>query len=150
MCDKRPCTQLRTKLVCVYTQYAIKLVVYLIVRLTVDRTSLNSGPFRGRIFLVFLCLFILIPALKAQEKPYFVTYSHDLEEPGNLEIETKSTLGQPAGSNNFGALTTELEYGVTGWWTSEFYLDGQATAQESAILTGFRFENRFRPLMREH
>lgn len=88
--------------------------------------------------------------LQAQEKPYFVTYSHDLEEPGNLEIETKTALGQPAGSHRYGATASELEYGVKAWWTSELYLDGQATAQDSTIYTGFRLENRFRPLMREH
>ena len=91
-----------------------------------------------------------IPALHAQEKPYFVTYSHDLEEPGNLEIETKTALGQPLDSNRFGATAAELEYGVRAWWTSELYLDGQTTGQESTIFTGFRLENRFRPLMREH
>src|SRR5436190_18601306 len=37
--------------------------------------------------------------LQAQESPYFVTYDHHLEEPGNLEIETSSTVGVPrAGS----------------------------------------------------
>jgi hypothetical protein len=86
----------------------------------------------------------------AQEKPYFVTYSHDLEEPGNLEIETKTTLGRPDGANHFGALATEFEYGARAWWTTELYLDGQTTANESTIPTGFRWENRFRPLMKEH
>jgi hypothetical protein len=38
----------------------------------------------------------------------------------------------------------EFEYGVMGWWTTELYLDGQATANDSAIFTGFRWENRFR------
>lgn len=94
--------------------------------------------------------FLLLRPAPAQEKPYFVTYSHDLEEPGNLEVETKTALGQPDGGNHFGALATEFEYGVRAWWTSELYLDGQATAQDSAILTGFRIENRVRPLMREH
>jgi hypothetical protein len=79
-----------------------------------------------------------------------VTYSHDLEEPGNLEIETKTALGQPAGSHRYGATASEFEYGVRAWWTSELYLDGQATAQDSTIYTGFRLENRVRPLMREH
>jgi hypothetical protein len=46
--------------------------------------------------------------------------------------------------------TTEFEYGVTAWWSSEFYLDGQATWDDSTIFTGFRWENRFRPLLREH
>ena len=86
----------------------------------------------------------------AQEKPYFVTYSHDLEEPGNLEIETKTALAHPKDGDRFGALATELEYGVRAWWTSELYVDGQTTPEDSTLLTGVRFENRFRPLMREH
>lgn len=89
-------------------------------------------------------------AAHAQEKPYFVTYSHDLEEPGNLEVETKAALGKPNGGNRFGADATEFEYGVCAWWTSEFYLDGQSTGQDSTLFTGFRIENRVRPLMREH
>jgi len=86
----------------------------------------------------------------AQDKPYFVTYSHDLEEPGNLEIETKTALARPEHGHHFGALATELEYGMRAWWTSELYLDGQATAGDSTLYTGFRLENRFRPLMREY
>jgi hypothetical protein len=88
--------------------------------------------------------------LHAQEKPYFVTYSQDLEEPGNLEIETKTALGQPDGGGRFGATALEFEYGVLAWWTSEVYLDSQTTAGDSTIFTGFRLENRVRPLMTEH
>ncbi len=87
---------------------------------------------------------------RAQEKPYFVTYSYDLEEPGDLDIETKTALARPDGSNRFGASALELEYGVFAWWTSELYLDGQATAKDSTIFTGFRLENRIRPLMHDH
>ncbi len=100
------------------------------------------------------CAAVLVAGLAAgaaaQEKPYFVTYSHDLEEPGNLEIETKTALGKPDGGNHFGALATEFEYGARAWWTTELYLTGQSTANESTIPTGFRWENRFRPLMNEH
>jgi len=109
-----------------------------------------SGVNRQPLFVVFLSLFALIPTIRAQEKPYFVTYSQDLEEPGNLEIETKTALAEPGQSHRYGALATELEYGVKAWWTSELYLDGQATAQDSTLFTGFRLENRVRPLMREH
>src|SRR5579864_1255642 len=94
--------------------------------------------------------FSCIPATQAQEKPYFVTYSHDLEEPGNLEIETKTALAQPGQSHRYGATAFELEYGARAWWTTELYLDGQATAGDSTLFTGFRLENRVRPLMREH
>jgi hypothetical protein len=103
------------------------------------------------LFLLVLCSSILpATSARAQEKPYFVTYSHDLEEPDNLEIETKTAIGQPDGANTFGAMAMELEYGARAWWTTELYLDGQTTSEESTIFTGFRFENRFRPLMREH
>lgn len=100
------------------------------------------------------CAGVLLAGLAAgaaaQEKPYFVTYSHDLEEPGNLEIETKTALARPQGGDRFGATATELEYGVRAWWTSELYVDGQTTPADSTLLTGFRLENRFRPLMGEH
>ncbi|MGA2349903.1 MAG: hypothetical protein ABSF70_05660 [Terracidiphilus sp.] len=79
-----------------------------------------------------------------------MTYSHDLEEPGNLEIETKTALAQPYSGNRYGATAMELEYGTRAWWTTELYLDGQATGSDSTIFTGWRLENRIRPLMRDH
>ena len=104
---------------------------------------------RGAVLAVCLVIFVP-PNGRAQDKPYFVTYSHDLEEPGNLEIETKSAVGQPNGGNPFGATAMELEYGTRAWWTTELYLDGQATGSDSAVFTGWRLENRIRPLMRDH
>lgn len=93
---------------------------------------------------------ILQPRAEAGEGPFFVTYSHQMEEPGNLEVTTKNINGEPAGGNRFVASALEFEYGLKGWWTTEVYLDGQATAADSTIFTGFRWENRFRLLMREH
>jgi hypothetical protein len=86
----------------------------------------------------------------AQETPYFVTYSHHLEEPGNLEIEMNSTYGTQQHGNDFIAPWVEFEYGAKAWWTTEFYLDWQGTFHDSALFTGFRWENRFRPLLHEH
>ena len=79
-----------------------------------------------------------------------MTYSHVLEEPGNLEIASQSVYAHPKNANPFTAETIELEYGVTAWYTAEAYLQGQSTAHDSTIFTGFRFENRFRPLRSEH
>jgi hypothetical protein len=87
---------------------------------------------------------------RAQEPPYFVTYSHAMEEPGNLEIEFKGTQAAPKNDNAFGGATVEFEYGAKAWWTTEVYLSGQTTANDSTIFTGFRWENRFRPLLSEH
>jgi hypothetical protein len=89
-------------------------------------------------------------ACHAQEPPYFVTYSHSLEEPGNLEIAFKGVQASPKYANPFVSETMELEYGVKGWWTTELYLAGQHTSNDSTIFTGYRWENRFRPLLREH
>jgi hypothetical protein len=88
--------------------------------------------------------------LAAQENPYFVTYDHNLEEPGNLEVEYFSTFGTQRGDNDFHAFWLEFEYGVNAWWTTELYLDAQTTFRDSTIFTGVKWENRFRPLQREH
>jgi hypothetical protein len=101
-------------------------------------------------FFVFVFSVFSPPPAQAQENPYIVAYDHYLEEPGNLEIEYFSTLGTQRGGNNFHAFWAEFEYGATAWWTTEFYLDGQATFNDSTVFTGFRWENRFRPLKREH
>jgi hypothetical protein len=86
----------------------------------------------------------------AAQENYFITYSHQMEEPGNLELATKNVSGFPAGGNSFLGSAVELEYGVKASWTSELYLDGQSTTRESTLFTGFRLENRVRPLLREH
>jgi hypothetical protein len=109
--------------------------------------------FRFRSWLLFLLLPLggCFPlTARAQESPYIVAYDHYLEEPGNLEIEYFSTFGTQHAGNNFHSFWTELEYGATAWWTTEFYLDGQTTFDDSTIFTGFRWENRLRPLKREH
>ena len=96
-------------------------------------------------------LLALTPAVFAQDTPYFVTYDHHLEEPGNLEISVSNNLGIPrTGQPVFAAPLLELEYGVKAWWTTEFYLEGQSRERDSTIFTGWRLENRFRPLAREH
>jgi len=100
--------------------------------------------------LALLFAFLVASPGWAQERPYFVTYSHEMEEPGNLEIEMYNAVGKPPGGNRFLGSTTEFEFGAKAWWTTEFYLDGQTTWHDSTIFTGYRWENRFRPLLREH
>jgi hypothetical protein len=83
---------------------------------------------------------------QAPEPPYFVTYSDVLEEPGNLEIASQNLGAAPKNTNPFYSQTVEFEYGVTAWYTTEVYLQGQSTVNDSTVFTGFRWENRFRPL----
>ena len=100
---------------------------------------------------LFLLSGILSAApLCAQEVPYFVTYSHHMEEPCSLEVETKSAVGRPTGGNRFIGNATEFEYGTTAWWTTEVYVDTTHTFNENTVFGGFRIENRVRPLFREH
>lgn len=98
----------------------------------------------------FVLAVLFLQQAKAQESPYIVTYDHYLEEPGNLEVEYFSNFGTQRGGNNFHAYWVEFEYGATAWWTTELYLDGQTTFNDSTIFTGFRWENRISPLRREH
>ena len=97
-------------------------------------------------------LFVLLSVCAAaQESPYFVTYDHHLEEPGNLEIEAFGTAGVTrAPQPGYIAPYAEFEYGLKAWWTTELYLEGQSTWGDSTIFTGWRLENRLRVLAREH
>ncbi len=104
-------------------------------------------------YLALLTLLLGVVGLEgsqAQENPYFVAYDHNLEEPGSLEVETFSNFGTQRQGNQFFSYWTEFEYGATAWWTTEFYLDAQSTIDDSTVFTGYRWENRFRPLKNEH
>lgn len=119
-----------------------------------DRGSTREGyrSLSTRTFTLQLCLCATLFSARsiAQESPYIVTYDHYLEEPRSLEVEYFSTFGTQRGGNDFHAFWAELEYGATAWWTTELYLDGQTTFDDSTVFTGFRWENRFRLLQREH
>ena len=103
-----------------------------------------------RPFLIALIFYLYSRTSTAQESPYIVAYDHYLEEPGSLEVEYFSTFGTQRGGNDFHAFWAEFEYGATAWWTTELYVSGQTTFNDSTILTGTRWENRFRLLQREH
>lgn len=105
---------------------------------------------RFTLYLPALFLLIVAKPARTQENPYIVAYDHNLEEPGNLEVEYFSTFGTQRGGNDFHSFWSEFEYGATAWWTTELYLDGQTTFGDSTVLTGFRWENRVRPLKNEH
>jgi len=125
-----------------------------------ERERLMPGLLRFRVathlqygaVLLFLGIAAMIGAApaSAQESPYIVTYDHYLEEPGSLEVEYYSTFGTQHAGNDFHAFWAEFEYGVKAWWTTELYVDGQSTFNQSTIFTGFRWENRFRLLQQEH
>src|SRR5256885_4367241 len=77
-----------------------------------------------------------------QERAYFVTYDHYLEEPGNLEIAIANTSGLPRGDHgSYHAPWLEMEYGINGWWTTELYVEGVTTSRDGGGFGGWRLEN---------
>ena len=110
---------------------------------------MGSKASLASLFVLLLLVIVRLPAA-AQESPYTVTYDHYLEEPGSLEVEYFSTFGTQRGGNDFHSYWAEFEYGATAWWTTELYLDGQSTFNDTTIFTGFRWENRIRLLKGEH
>ena len=84
---------------------------------------------------------IIVPS--CDRVPYIVTYDHYMEEPGSLEVEYFSTFGTQRGGNDFHAFWSEFEYGVTAFWTTEFYIDAQTTFNDSTLFTGFRGRTAF-------
>jgi len=107
---------------------------------------------RSSVGLLLVCILLVsAPSAYAQERAYFVTYDHYLEEPGNLEVALATTTGLPKrGHSAYTAPWLELEYGITGWWTTELYVEGLATRRDGSAFTGWRWEHRFRPLKGEH
>lgn len=104
----------------------------------------------GRKLWIATIFLVSAPAARSVEGPFFITYTHQMEEPGNLEMSIKADTGSPSGGNRFFGAAAELEYGIQGWWTTELYLDGQSTIDQSTIFTGYRWENRFRIVPGEH
>jgi hypothetical protein len=115
-----------------------------------DRKKWQASVRWQRKLLAITPVFLALTPGWADEGPFFITYTHQMEEPGNLEIASKNVTAKPGDGHRFLGGSTELEYGVKAWWTSELYLDGQVTAGEGALFTGYRWENRFRLLPREH
>jgi len=109
---------------------------------------------RSPLLLHALSLLLILAAFSGgalAQNPYFVTYDHHLEDEGDLETSFFTMVGLPrTGQRTYVAPLGEIEYGVRDWWTSSLYLEGQSTAGDSTIGTGWRFENRFRPLQTEH
>ncbi len=104
-----------------------------------------------RLLTVFFSSMLFVLPAAAQYSPYFVTYDHQLEEPGNLEITSQATVGiQKHDLPYYWAPLAELEYGATGWWSTSLYLEGASQSNDATVFTGFRLENRFRPLKSEH
>ncbi|MDP9039672.1 MAG: hypothetical protein M3O02_10435 [Acidobacteriota bacterium] len=117
----------------------------------IGHRSVKYAAFLGIVRVVVLLSLASVPvAGYAQELPYFVTYTHHMEEPGSLEVAANPLFGRPDGGHRFVGLPLEVEYGTRAWWTSELYLEGQTTVEDSTVFTGVRIENRLRPLLREH
>ena len=111
----------------------------------------TESPARVAGVAVLLLLGLLAAPASAQQSPYFVTYDDHMEEPGNLELSVFNTTGiRGNGQPAYTAPFLEVEYGVKAWWTVELYLEGQKTLNDSTIFTGWRLENRWRPLAGEH
>src|SRR5579883_2614362 len=68
--------------------------------------------------------FLPQPFCQAGEGPFFITYTHQMEEPGNLEFGTKNVTGRPSGGDRFMGTTEEFEYGVTAGWHASCAPDG--------------------------
>jgi hypothetical protein len=102
------------------------------------------------LFSTFILLSVCAYAQNEVHSPYFVPYDHYMEEPGDLDIEFDTVVGQSHDINTFVAGAPQFEIGIRKWWTTELYFDLQHTKHEGGLFTGFRFENRFRLFLEEH
>ena len=100
---------------------------------------------------IALLLQLLPSRAAAQERPYFVTYDHYLEESRSLEIGLSTTSGLPRnGSSLYHAPWLEVEYGVRAGGRPSCISRGVTTHRDGSGFAGWRWENRIRPLKSEH
>lgn len=104
----------------------------------------------ARVVYWFCLLLALVHSGHADDGPFLAVYPSAMEEPGNLEISTRSVTGKPGGSNRFLGVATEFEYSVNAWWTTELTVGGQTLQHQGPRFTGYEWENRFRLLRGEH
>jgi hypothetical protein len=98
-----------------------------------------------------LGVFLNVGMSAAQERPYFTTYNDHLEKPGEIEVSLLTTAGHARdGGAGYVAPWVEIEFGVTSRWTTEVYLEGVSVAGNGSGFTGWRLENRYRPLKNDH
>lgn len=114
-----------------------------------EHRNLTSSFGRG-VVRFSLLLILATHSGRADDGPFLALYSPGMEEPGNLEIETKSVSAKPNGGNRFLGIATEFEYNVNGWWTTELTVGGEAAYHEGARFAGYELENRFRLLRGVH
>lgn len=95
----------------------------------------------------FLLLLVAAAPARGDEKPYFVTYDHHMEEPRAIEFAYSPSIGFPKDAGKFYSGLFEVGYGLKSWWTTEVYLAHQYTWGQGGAFTGVRWENRFRPLI---
>ena len=75
----------------------------------------------------------------------FVLYNQHTEEKGETEIKLFSDFSNVgSGEADYIAQLLEIEHGVTDYWTTALYFEGDKIEGEGYEFGGFRFENRVR------
>lgn len=75
----------------------------------------------------------------------FVLYNHHTEKAGDTAAMLMSDFAQDESNQSYNAQMLMVERGITDRWTSEFMIEGQRTPGEPYRVTGWRWENRYRP-----
>ena len=89
--------------------------------------------------------FLLSGAADAGNGANFVLYDHHLAKKGETEINLYNDVSNiGSGEEDYAAQLVEFEHGVTGYWTTAFYLEGDHVDGEEYEFGGWRFENRLR------
>ncbi len=89
--------------------------------------------------------FLLASPAQAGNGANFVLYNQHTEEQGETEVKLFSDFSNTGGNDaDYAAQLFEIEYGVTDYWTTAFYFEGDKIQNEDYEFGGFRFENRVR------
>ncbi len=110
----------------------------------------RTSSYRWRTLTVLAALSLAISPGWADDGPFLTAITPQMQEPGSLEVATKSITANPGGGNRFLGVATEFEFGLTSWWTIQVTPGVQATQGEGGRFIGYEWENRLRLLKHEH
>jgi hypothetical protein len=93
-----------------------------------------------------LAVAVLLPEMaRAGNGANYVLYNQKTEEKGETEIKLFSDFSDGgSGESGYAAQLIEIEHGVTDYWTTALYFEGDKIDGEDYAFGGWRFENRVR------
>ncbi len=102
-------------------------------------------PVRAVLFAALAVMVLPVASVWAGNGANFVLYNEHTEEKGETEVKLFTDFSDGGtGESGYAAQLLEIEHGVTDYWTTALYFEGDKIDGEDYAFGSWRFENRLR------